>query len=186
MKRGHTMYERSKGKASPPSYKRAKEMIKDTKWILAGSETGVHPVLLRASGRVGIREKEQARQSLLRTISSFRPAETVFEVGARGKAGTANAALMKQRRKALDKSVQKSTLSAVGNTAEEEDALLVQDDHDVEMAGEDEIAAVFDHSTSKSFRDNEFYMSHYQKDAVTEKGRVCFAFGLSVVTDRIF
>ncbi|ESK97076.1 atp-dependent rna helicase dbp10 [Moniliophthora roreri MCA 2997] len=170
MKRGHTMYERSKGKASPPSYKRAKEMIKDSKWILAGSETGVHPVLLRGSGQMDVLEKEQARQSLLRTINLFKPAETVFEIGARGKAGTANAALMKQRRKALDKSVQRSSLPVLSGTTEEENELIARDGHDVEMAGEDEIAAVFDHSTSRSFRDNEFYMSHYQKDAVTEKG----------------
>jgi len=42
---------------------------------------------------------------------------------------------------------------------------------DVAMANEDDIAAIFDSSTKpKGFRDQEFYMSHYQKDAVTEKG----------------
>ncbi|KAK7053289.1 ATP-dependent RNA helicase dbp10 [Paramarasmius palmivorus] len=168
MKRGHTMYERSKGKASPPSYKRAKEMIKDPKWILAGSESGVHPVLLRGSGQADARSKLEARQSLLRAINSFKPAETVFEIGAKGKAGTANAALMKQRRKALDKSVQRSVPNI--SNAGEDDENVASGDHEVEMAGEEEIAAVFDTSNNKGFRDEEFYMSHYQKDASTEKG----------------
>ncbi|KAJ8076490.1 ATP-dependent RNA helicase dbp10 [Marasmius tenuissimus] len=174
MKRGHAMYERSKGKASPPSYKRAKEMMKDPKWTLAGSDTGVHPVLLRGSGEVERRAKEQARQSLLKTISGFKPAETVFEIGAKGKAGTANAALMKQRRKALDKSKQRSlpSTSAAAVSDDEDEAPESGVREEVEMADEEEIAAVFDNSSGKKrdFRDNDFYMSHYQKGATTEKG----------------
>jgi len=42
---------------------------------------------------------------------------------------------------------------------------------DVEMPDEDTLTAVFGASAqSKSFRDEEFYISHYQKDAMTEKG----------------
>ncbi|KAL0575743.1 ATP-dependent RNA helicase dbp10 [Marasmius crinis-equi] len=191
MKRGHTMYERSKGKASSPSYKRAKEILKDPKWALAGSDSGVHPVLLRGDGERERRAKEQARHDLLKTIGSFKPAETVFEIGAKGKAGTANAALMKQRRKALDKSIQRSLPSTSANAvSDDEEEPEIGTREEMEMADEEQIAvgngflfvylnvaeflvqAVFDNSSGKKrdFRDSEFYMSHYQKGAVAEKG----------------
>ncbi|KAJ3899688.1 P-loop containing nucleoside triphosphate hydrolase protein [Lentinula edodes] len=171
MKRAQSMYERSKGKASPSSYKRAKEMIKDPKWILAGSDTGINPVLLRGSNEFERRAQVQAKQTLLRAVNSFRPAETVFEIGTKGKASTANAALMKERRKALTKSVQRAQAATSSALAEDEvlDA-VASTSKNLEMANEDDIAAVFDTSKNKGFRDQEFYMSHYQKDALTEKG----------------
>ncbi|KAG7098581.1 hypothetical protein E1B28_000511 [Marasmius oreades] len=140
MKRGHTMYERTKGKASPPSYKRAKEMMKDSKWVLAGSDTGVHPVLLRGSDESERRTQELARQSLFKTIKSFKPTETVFEVGAKGKAGTTNAALMKQRRKALDKSIQRSLTSTSTAICDGDVPSQKGSQQEMEMANEDEIA----------------------------------------------
>ncbi|KAF8161117.1 DEAD-domain-containing protein [Crassisporium funariophilum] len=171
MKRGHAMYERSKGKASPASYKRAKEMAKDPKWLLAGSDSGIHPVLLRGAGADERRKKEEARKNLLRSVNAFKPSETVFEVGSKGKAGSETAALMKERRKALDKSAQRALASTSTVLSQEQDDDAAYASRDVEMADEDEITAVFDTSSkSKGFRDEEFYMSHYQKDAMTEKG----------------
>ncbi|KAJ4483387.1 P-loop containing nucleoside triphosphate hydrolase protein [Lentinula aciculospora] len=171
MKRAQAMYERSKGKASPSSYKRAKEMIKDPKkWFLAGSDSGINPVLLRGSEEVERRAQLQAKQTLLRAVNSFRPAETVFEIGTKGKASTANAALMKERRKSLTKSVlraQAATSSALGGDTQD---AVASTSKILEMANEADIAAVFDASKSKGFRDQDFYMSHYQKDALTEKG----------------
>jgi ATP-dependent RNA helicase DDX54/DBP10 len=139
MKRGHAMYERSKGKASPPSYKRAKAMTKDPKWILAGSDSGVHPVLLRGDDGPQRRIREEARKALLRSVNSFRPAETVFEVGSKG--NTANAALMKDRRKALQRSAQRrlsaSVLTAAEDEPEPDSAPL---GGEMQMADEDELA----------------------------------------------
>lgn len=143
MKRGHAMYERSKGKASQASYKRAKEMSKDSKWMLAGSDSGVHPVLLRGKDAEQKRETEAKRKSLLKAVNSFRPAETVFEVGS--KKDTTNATLMKQRRKALSKAVERAAVASSS-------ALTVDDDIDdgdnndigiVEMADEDDLAVCF-------------------------------------------
>ncbi|KAF8630647.1 hypothetical protein AX15_002797 [Amanita polypyramis BW_CC] len=171
MKRGHAMYERSKGKASPQSYKRAKEMTKDPKWALAGSETGVHPILLRGLGTEEKRKIEEARKALLQTVNSFQPSETVFEVGSKNNSITV--ALMKERRRALSKSQQRGAAAALNkgavvNGIEEEG---IESDQEVEMADEDEITAVFETSGRKhTYRDPEFYMSHYQKDAQTEKG----------------
>ncbi|PPQ67308.1 hypothetical protein CVT25_005892 [Psilocybe cyanescens] len=168
MKRGHAMYERSKGKASPQSYKRAKEMVKDPKWFLAGSHSGIHPVLLRGPGAEEKRQNEKARKDLLSLVNSFRPSETVFEVSSKG--GTENAALMKERRKALEKSKQRRVLNAAIVEQEPEDEQPISTEN-VEIADETDIVAVFGGGESKKgFRDEEFYISHYQKDAETEKG----------------
>ena len=119
MHRGHTVYERSKGKASPASYKRAKEMSKDPKWDLTGTDSGIHPVLTRGQNR-GKRGDEEARQHLIRAVQSFRPAETVLE--SRSKSNTVNFMLMKDRRKALEKAKQRAVLPIVVENDEFEEA----------------------------------------------------------------
>lgn len=176
MGRGHAMYERSRGKASPASYRRAKELGR------SGQEGVVHPVLtLMQDGdnrKEDTREMEEKRAAIVRVVSAFKPAETVFEVGTRGKAATANTVLMKERRKALAKAVERAgdsgpSYSAIVNTDQGgDDGLGEAGDGDVEMADEEDIAAVFHVSNKKSnnFRDEDYYMSHYQKDALTEKG----------------
>ncbi|RDX55028.1 ATP-dependent RNA helicase DBP10 [Lentinus brumalis] len=180
MRKGQGMYERSKGKASPASYNKTKDMLKDGRWGYAGNESGVHPVFLRKNPDAAKKLEEEAkRRALLKVVDSFRPAETILEVGARGNAETA--ALMKQRRKALSKAARRASLastSAAAMVADEEDPAQehAESDGEPEMADEEEIAAVFDTASKKSktgksnFRDEEFYMSHYQKDADTEKG----------------
>ena len=134
MKRGHTMYERSKGKASPASYRRAKEMMKDPKWLLAGSDSGMHPVLLRDPDVNEKRKIEEERKNLLRSVNAFRPGETVFEVGS--KANSENATLMKERRKALNKYAQKVSFSnSMEDPKTEDDDAFVGEN--VEMPDED-------------------------------------------------
>ncbi|KAF7315632.1 ATP-dependent RNA helicase DBP10 [Mycena indigotica] len=161
MQRGHAMYERSKGKASPQSYKRAKEMIKDPKWMLAGSHSGIHPVLLRGDDSARRRLQEQARQALLRSVQAFTPSETVFEVA--GKGNVANAALMKERRKALERAAKRRVSAPIIDVDSDEEL--------PEVANETEVAVVTNASDrAQNYRDAEFYMSHYQKDATTEKG----------------
>jgi len=141
MKRGHAMYERSKGKASPQSYKRAKDMIKDPKWFLAGSHSGIHPVLLRGPGADSQREAERARKALLSAVNSFTPSETVFEIGSKNSAETA--ALMKERRKALSKSAQRiakrSTITQEAEDDDDDDEKLGAIAAGVEMADEADI-----------------------------------------------
>lgn len=116
MVRGHGLYERTVAKASPASYIRAKEMMKDEKWGLAGSpgeSSTVHPVfILRgavkpASQKASVTEEDvKRRQDLLRSVNSFRPQETIFEVGNKGK--SPGAVLMKERRKALAKAAERA------------------------------------------------------------------------------
>lgn len=140
MKRGHTMYERSKGKASAPSYKRAKEMMKDPKWLLAGSDSGIHPVLLRGLDGHQKRVREDARKALLRSVNFFTPSETVFEVGLKGKGNIVNAALMKERRKALTKSAQRSLASATTAMDNKPDDNVGISNKEIKMADEADIA----------------------------------------------
>ncbi|KAJ3539199.1 hypothetical protein NMY22_g4845 [Coprinellus aureogranulatus] len=172
MERGHTLYERSKGKASPQSYQRAKDMVKDPKWMLAGSDSGVHSVLLRGSDAVKKRKEEDERMRLLRTVNSFTPNETIFEATQKG--NSENLALMKQRRRSLNKV--KARTQALKDEEEGDHSSGEGGAHeggmdDVEMADEDTIATVFDTGKKKNnYRDEEFYMSYTQKDAHTEKG----------------
>lgn len=204
MDRGQLMYERSRGKASAASYKRAKEIAKSGDgW--AGDAQGAHPALslmwqAKTEGGETIpsadegRGRDDKRLTMVRTLSAFKPAETVFELGTRGKTATANVALMKERRKALEKAAERTVASTSAQTAEAEDRdALPQGDVDMEMADEEDIMvraaryatagsglhvlqAVFETSNKKkskdNYRDEEFYMSHYHKDANTEKGYV--------------
>ncbi|TRM69969.1 P-loop containing nucleoside triphosphate hydrolase protein [Schizophyllum amplum] len=170
MQRGQRMYERSQGKASPPSYKRAKDLLRDPRWMLTGTQTGVHPVLLRGEGASQRLQTEEARKALLQAVSTFKPAETVFEVGSKNNSATA--ALMKARRTALDRSKQRAAAAASSAIAiapmEEENN--VQTGKEVEMADEEDIARVFDTGKNQGFRDADFYLSYQQKDATTERG----------------
>jgi len=81
---------------------------------------------------------------------------------------------MKERRKALAKAVERSVVPASSSGAIDGEDSLPQGDVDMEMADEEDIAAVFDTSNKKkgkdNYRDEEFYMSHYHKDANTDKG----------------
>ena len=145
MRKGQGMYERSKGKASPASYHKTKEMLRDGRWGYAGTESGIHPVFLRRSPDATAKLAEEAkRRVLLKLVDAFRPAETIIEVGARGNAETA--ALMKQRRKALSKAVQRASLASTSAVAEAEDDEGLGHGRDgdeigeeLEMANEDDI-----------------------------------------------
>jgi ATP-dependent RNA helicase DDX54/DBP10 len=146
MHRGHGMYERSKGKASQASYKRAKEMVKEGGWGFSGvmgEEGVVHPVLRRHSGNMDVdadeakeaeeEEMERKKAALLAAVNSFRPPETVFEIGSRGK--TSGALLMKDRRKALDKAVGRALPPSTPKVESDEQ----EDRPDLEMADESDI-----------------------------------------------
>lgn len=141
MRKGHSMYERSKGKASQASYKRAKEMSKEEKWGLGSvvRDASTHPVLLwKLRGhKVASSSRHSSggttKDSMLKAIESFRPHETVFEIGTRGK--TTGAMLMKERKKALAKARSRAGPSSSGGNASDEES---QDD-DADMADQAEL-----------------------------------------------
>ena len=140
MRKGQSMYERSQGKASHASYKRAKEMIKGGKWTLAsgtGQESGIHPVLLAKIGAADA--QDHARNALLRVVNSFRPAETVFEVGSRGQ--NEAAILMQSRRKALGKAAVRAQVAVTAPHTDEGvgDDTIGTAHKDLELADEQDI-----------------------------------------------
>lgn len=157
VRKGQAMYERSQGKASQESYRRAKEMTKDASWGLAGSigeEAAVHPAFAEAAAANLVSNSSTgvvrpsalagpsslsgsnssapmstqdpvalaaARAALLASVNSFRPSETIFEIGARGK--NSSFQLMQERRKTLKKVVGRSEISLAsvvpGGTSED-------------------------------------------------------------------
>ncbi|GAA5871545.1 hypothetical protein JCM16303_000788 [Sporobolomyces ruberrimus] len=206
--RGQKMYERGLAKASPESYRRAKEITRGKHEKVngiggqsdAGSENPVFDQFMArsllstrngagtssASGTNGgqgelmteevvqkAKDAERERADLLAKISGFRPSETVFEVGTRGKRSTEPlAALMKERRKAMMKSerarelvkkVDESELPQVeggedaGEDQEEEDLFELEEDkptkrlrkEDMDDADEEELEAVFGKKPTK-------------------------------------
>lgn len=127
--RGQRMYERGLGKASPESYRRAKEMAREkveraaktggviteageehpvydeyiARLVTGGSNASASAEDVRAATERA-KANERSRADLLAKISGFRPNETVLEVTAKGKNGgsVGNVAmLMQERRKAL-------------------------------------------------------------------------------------
>ncbi|CAE7144158.1 unnamed protein product [Rhizoctonia solani] len=165
-------------------------MVKDTSgnWSLAGGESegaAVHPVfeLLEnnkpSQGDSADKDKnseatvEAARMAMLKVVNGFRPAETVFEIGTRGKKEV-GAILMKDRRKALEKAQKRvgATSVTVEDSGEELEENGGAGTVQLEMADEDDIETAFGGSKKRkrSHKDEEYFMSHYQKDAYTEKG----------------
>ena len=144
MRKGQGMYERSRGRASPAGYARAKEMSQEpARWglVAAAAAAGTHPVLrLRGHAVWGNPVGEdQRRRTLLAAVDSFRPAETALEIGSRGKNG--NAELMKERRKALTKAIDRREMVRVsaggGGAVENEDNS--REAGDMEMADDEDI-----------------------------------------------
>jgi ATP-dependent RNA helicase DDX54/DBP10 len=144
MRKGQGLYERTRGRACPAGYTRAKEMSRDpARWGLVNAGTGAstHPVLRLKNHPVGgsLMMEDDRRRALLAVVDSFRPVETALEIGSRGKNG--NADLMKERRKALSKAMERREVIRVsgggGGTAENEDHS--REAGDVEMADDSDI-----------------------------------------------
>lgn len=152
MMRGHGLYERSQGKASTESYRRAKDIIKDARWGFAGTsgeDRAMHPAFEGTAAETMQVDDEtaQKRADLLSVVNGFRPNETVFEIGHRGNNDSAK--LMKERRKDLAKAEYRLHLKekekaiaeeadgevAPGDTTKEAD----RDVQEQEQADEDDI-----------------------------------------------
>lgn len=147
MERGTKMYNKTRGKASPMSYERAKDAVKEGKWGFgassSGSGLGVHPAwAMRAGGSTDDEDEEASkgpsREDLLASLASFKPSETVFEMGSRGK--TAGALLMKERRKVLAKAAPKPIPVVVPEDIDNDAGMKsAESQDDVEMADEQDI-----------------------------------------------
>lgn len=152
-RRGQRMYERGLQKASAESYRRAKELERKAVGLAStssGELKGVHPIfdpylaVARAEGLTvarpglsgaGAAEAEAKRAELMAKINGFKPTETVFEVGMRGKGFGSQ--LMKERRKAMVKSHMARRLD--DDEEQDEDRVRMHsDDEDAGQAAEDD------------------------------------------------
>ncbi|KAG9235843.1 ATP-dependent RNA helicase dbp10 [Amylocarpus encephaloides] len=86
--KGERLYVKTRNSASSESAKRAKEVVASKGWMQ------LHPLFNSETNNA-----EQARIEMLARISGFRPQETVFEIGTRGKAGHGEAAEMMRHRR---------------------------------------------------------------------------------------
>jgi len=143
MRKGQGMYERSRGRASPASYTRAKEMSREPAlWglVAGGTASGTHPVF-RLKDRTAWTSPvdDERRRALLAAVDSFRPVETALEIGSRGKNG--NAGLMKGRRKVLSKAMERreKVQVPVGGAGADEDEDYSRKTGDVAMADDEDI-----------------------------------------------
>ncbi|GAA6026229.1 hypothetical protein JCM11491_005163 [Sporobolomyces phaffii] len=187
--RGQKMYERGLAKASPESYRRAKELTRGKHDKVngvggqsdAGSENPVfdqfmaRSLLSTRNGRSTTattttttsadsvmmtdetvqraKDAERERSELLAKISGFRPNETVFEVGTRGKRSTEPlAALMKERRKAMAKSARARELVQKVDESELPQVDRNDDDNGASEDGEDGMLDIEEDKPTKRMR----------------------------------
>ncbi|EXX74025.1 uncharacterized protein OCT59_002054 [Rhizophagus irregularis] len=167
-KNGYKQYCKSRLSASSESYKRAKEIMASENY------TDVHFLFADK-----IDEKEKDRQNLISSISSFRPHETVFEIGNRGNKKTAQ--FMRQRRENVSKLIEahkpipNKTLNENANSIElsnsddeKKDETVIKDSK--KRKSNNDNFGISKKQKNDRFRDDEFYIPHFQKDANTEKG----------------
>lgn len=165
--KGQKMYERSSVKASPESYRRAKEFVKDSDGLAGanGDASAVHPIFFLADPNTrAAQAKALARSQLIDKIKAFTPQETVFEIGSKGNISAA--LLMKDRRKAVSKKAKLAQAAAQREEDESEDDL-----------GGDGLVAPH----TKRFEDDSFYLGYVQEGAATEKGSVASLFHILTV-----
>ncbi|ORZ26207.1 P-loop containing nucleoside triphosphate hydrolase protein, partial [Absidia repens] len=176
----YKLYNRTKPRASPESYTRAKELLKRKAW------KDLHPLLVNEENSSAM---ELERQQMINMISGFRPAETIFEVGQRGTRKISPAtSMMRERRQnvgkmigafkiqtaeaeaAEDAAIQKAKEDARNNKEQQVIADLGDNVAEEELASTFNIPSNKKESKPKSYRDEEFYISYTQKDANTERG----------------
>jgi len=168
--KGERQYQRTRNQASAQSVHRAKELVASPNF----AETHM---LFSDNFHDELREKEK----MLERIQSFRPAETVFEIGKRG-TGSETAEIMRKRRDQVEKQKTKQAANKIADEQlkEEEPASA---SHDIDMASDDENATVpgnYDSDSDElevsvsqpsskkcapnSWRENDFFMSYTPKE----------------------
>ncbi|KAL5393369.1 ATP-dependent RNA helicase dbp10 [Paraphaeosphaeria sporulosa] len=177
--KGEAQYTRTRNSASNESVKRAKQLLS------ARSLSNTH-LLFSDDVHDALREKEK----MLERISSFRPTESIFEIGHRG-TGSEAAEIMKKRRQTIDRMKQKqasqSSMSdeAYGKTALSKDAGVhnvasvdgeVPEDADLGSESDEleiSVSQPADRNTSQDdWQNSEFFMSYEPKgvNAAEERG----------------
>ncbi|KAL6884082.1 P-loop containing nucleoside triphosphate hydrolase protein [Trichoderma longibrachiatum] len=180
------LYMKTRNSASSQSAKRAREEVASKGW------SQLHPLFGK-----DVDGMEEARAAMLARISSFKPQETIFEVGQGDKATSAAAEVMKQLRKRVkprnkQEAADDEEMSGVdddyGGAAhnpdgddDDEDANMQDDDDDEDDGyGNDELEVTITNTGKPSkkdkartdFRDNDVFMSYTPRtvNAAEERG----------------
>lgn len=174
--KGERQYQRTRNQASAQSVQRAKELASSPNF----AETHI---LFSDDQHNAMREKEK----MLERIQSFRPAETVFEIGKRG-TGSETAEIMRKRREQVDRQKKKQQANKLAdglidtttNVDDPEDVNLDSDDDDPEVqvgaydSDSDELEVSVSQSNPKkssheSWRNDDFFMSYLPKENMAEE-----------------
>lgn len=172
--KGEKQYLRTRNSASTESAKRAKS-VNDMHVL-----TELHPLFTADEGT----DMSRARERMLAQVNGFRPAETVFEVGRRGKPSEVSEIVAKRRRKlevqrgmvkANDDKTEVEAIPDIPVVPLEEAVPLV--DADMDDASENELEITFSESKpsktgSASWQDSEHFMSYQPLNinAVEDRG----------------
>lgn len=172
------MYVRSKSSASAASARKAREILQN------GSASELHILFSD-----GTDNTEAEKDKMLKAISGFRPAETVFEVGGKH---TAMADFMRQRREQLtvrrqpkidtiDDAIgdrQPGNTAAIDDSADDPDLDAGAANVDMDAAPEDDLEVTFNHPDNskgqagrRSWHDSDNFMSYAPRSStLAEEG----------------
>jgi len=192
--RAEKQYNRSRPSASSESVKRAKEIVSSKGW------TTLSPVF---ADEVDAMEVERIK--MLARVSNFRPIETVFEVGQRGKDKSEAATIMRARREKIhidpsnrhratqndDDSHPEDDEDATKHKAAANDEDGLGDDSDIDMAAasDDELAATFTTKAQRkkgkkhNFEDPEHFMSYNPSTSLAEDRGYSITGGVASFTE---
>ncbi|ESZ95213.1 ATP-dependent RNA helicase dbp10 [Sclerotinia borealis F-4128] len=181
--KGERLYVKTRNSASNESAKRAKEVVGSKGWM------ELHPLFKDVTNGA-----EQARLDMLAKISGFRPNETVFEIGQKGKTAHSEAAeIMRHRREKIIPRRQKeedqkaAAAAAEGDNddfpaeADDDDDLGVTvtggEDDDMADASDGELELTFSKAAQKgkgrtlAWKDDDNFMSYTPKTINTAEER---------------
>ncbi|WVW78780.1 hypothetical protein I302_100742 [Kwoniella bestiolae CBS 10118] len=158
MRKGQAMFERSRGKASASSYRKAKSLGQ-----ILGGQSFTLPTD-SSFGSPANASEVIARDRLVASLATYAPNETIFELGKRGE--TDSSVLMKKRRKLVDNRRKAS----------------MREDNPVDVDDSSRKSNATDASMTKSFRDPTFFMDHSQNGAASERGGASLPEALSAST----
>ncbi|KAF2276266.1 ATP-dependent RNA helicase [Westerdykella ornata] len=174
--KGESQYTRTRNSASAESVKRSKELLS------RGGFTETHPLF-----EDKVQDAEREKEKMLARISSFRPSETVFELGKRGNADEMVEVVRKRREQIVSRKKRQAETADEKPSLQDEandngsDIEAVHDDAHTDSGSEDvELEISVAHPSSRSAnsddwqkQDSEYFMSYTPK-------------GLNLAEDRAY
>jgi len=140
----YKLYYKTRAKASSESYIHAKELTEKF--------AGIHPILSNV-----IDKDEIERAKIVNSLTSFRPHETIFEVGKRG-LKSAEAQLMQKRRSQIF-SIIEARQEKIAKAEEKKAQMKANKNKKVDEVNEEELEVI---NNRKKKKKKNFYFIYYQ------------------------